>query len=166
MVCMLFHFYRNEIPSAAMFSTQQRRTQPKFWKRTFHRWLEQCSLRFDNLCCFNCLQSRAGLEPATTALRDQEWPYAGVLSRDFSVHYGNSVSVELLLYPPSWAQVRAQQVKNAPVCHRQLLAFAYQVAALRRKKHPSFRPVEVRGGVESSAKDLSPLLVLFVEWRE
>jgi hypothetical protein len=37
--------------------------------------------------------SRAGLEPATTALKDQNGLIAGVLSRDFPVHYGNSVSV-------------------------------------------------------------------------
>jgi len=38
--------------------------------------------------------SRAGLEPATTALKDQNGLIAGVPSRDFSVHYGNAVSVD------------------------------------------------------------------------
>ena len=37
--------------------------------------------------------SRAGLEPATTALKDQNGLIAGVPSRDFSVRYGNPVSV-------------------------------------------------------------------------
>ena len=38
--------------------------------------------------------SRAGLEPATTALKDRNGLIARVWSRDFSVHYGNSVSVD------------------------------------------------------------------------
>ena len=37
--------------------------------------------------------SRAGLEPATTALRDQNGLIASVPFRDFSVSYGNPVSV-------------------------------------------------------------------------
>jgi hypothetical protein len=37
--------------------------------------------------------SRAGLEPATTALKDQNGLIAGVPFRDFSIRYGNPVSV-------------------------------------------------------------------------
>jgi len=40
------------------------------------------------------LVSRAGLEPATTALKDQNGLIAGAPSRDFSVHYGNAGSVD------------------------------------------------------------------------
>ena len=38
--------------------------------------------------------SRAGLEPATTALKDQNGLIASVPSCDFSVHYGNSISAD------------------------------------------------------------------------
>ena len=39
---------------------------------------------FDKSCSFNYLVSRAGLEPATSALKDPNGFIAGVRSRDFS----------------------------------------------------------------------------------
>ena len=39
------------------------------------------------------MMSRTGLEPATTALKDQNGLIAGVPFRDFSVRYGNPVSL-------------------------------------------------------------------------